>query len=67
MITEKERIRKYRRYVYEAGAIHRPDKMQATVINHKMVAKERKKEFEIGRTNLFRYRTRYFRDPGVIG
>jgi len=41
--NEKERIRRYRRYVYEAGAIGRPDKMQAGVIDVKVVAKERKK------------------------
>jgi hypothetical protein len=37
----KERIRRYRRYVYEAGAISRPDKMQAKVIDDAVVAKER--------------------------
>ena len=42
MITEKERIRKYRRYVYEAGAIHRPVRIQTKLINDRMVAKERK-------------------------
>ena len=34
----KERIRGYRRYVYEAGVIDRPDKMQTKVINAKEVA-----------------------------
>ena len=63
----KERIRRYRRYVYEAGAIDRPDKMQAGVIDPKVVAKERKKDFEISRISRFRYRTRYFTDSGVIG
>jgi REP element-mobilizing transposase RayT len=65
--SKKERIRRYRRYVYEAGAINRPDKMQAKVINDKVVAKERKKEFEINRITRFRYRTRYFTDSGIIG
>jgi len=63
----QERIRRYRRYVYEAGAINRPDKMQAKVIDDKVVAKERKKEFEISRISRFRYRTRYFTDSGIIG
>ena len=54
--SEKERIRRYRRYVYEAGAISRPDKMQAKVINDKVVSKERKKDFEISRIMRFRYR-----------
>ena len=63
----KERIRRYRRYVYEAGAISRPDKMQAKVIDDAVVAKERKKDFEICRISRFRYRTRYFTDSGIIG
>ena len=65
--SKKERIRLYRRYVYEAGALNRPDKIQAKVIDDKVVAKERKKEFEISRTSRFRYRTRYFADSGIIG
>ena len=65
--SKKERIRRYRRYVYEAGALNRPDKMQAQVIDAKVVAKERKKEFEISRISRFRYRTRYFTDSGIIG
>ena len=65
--TKKERIRRYRRYVYEAGALNRPDKMQAGVIDPKIVAKERKKGFEISRISRFRYRTRYFTDSGIIG
>jgi len=65
--SPKERIRRYRQYVYEAGALNRADKMQAKVIEDKVVAKERKKEFEISRISRFRYRTRYFTDSGVIG
>ena len=33
----------------------------------KVVAKERKKDFEISRISSFRYRTRYFTDSGIIG
>ena len=65
--SKKERIRRYRRYIYEAGAIDRPDKMQAKVIDNKVVEKERKNEFEISRIRRFRYRTRYFTDSGIIG
>jgi len=65
--SQKERIRRYRRYVYEAGALNRPDKMQANVIDEKAIAKVRKKEFEINRVDRFRYRTRYFTDSGIIG
>ena len=65
--SKKERIRRYRRYVYEAGAIDRPDKMQAKVNDDKVVKKERKSEFEISRIRRFKYRTRYFTDSGIIG
>jgi hypothetical protein len=63
----KELIRRYRRYVYEAGALDRPDKMQARVIDEKVVAKERTKEFEISRASRLRYRNRYLTDSGIIG
>ena len=53
--------------IYEAGSISRQDKMQARVIDDKVVAKERKKDFEISRIKRFRYRTRYFTDSGIIG
>ena len=49
------------------GALNRPDKMQVQVINAKVVANERKKDFEISRISRFRYRTRYFTDSGIIG
>jgi len=65
--SPEERIRRYRRYVYEAGAIGRPDKMQAGVIDPKVVSKERRKDFEINRISRFRYRTRYFTDSSIIG
>ena len=65
--SEKERIRRYRRYVYEAGAISRPDKIQAKVIDDRVVEKERKNDFEISRIDRFRHRTRYFTDSGIIG
>ncbi len=65
--SKKERIRRYRRYVYEAGALSRPEKMQAKVIDDKVVANERKRDFKISRINRFRHRTRYFTDSGIIG
>jgi putative transposase len=65
--SEKERIRGYRRYVYEAGAVNRPDKGKTKVVGDKMLGKERKREFELSRSDRFRYRTRYFSDSGIIG
>jgi REP element-mobilizing transposase RayT len=66
-VDTKERLKRYRRYVYEAGAINRPDKMQAKVIGDRVLEKERKRAFELSRNDRFRYRTRYFTDSGVIG
>jgi hypothetical protein len=41
--------------------------MQASVIDAKVVAKERKKDFETSRISRFRHRTRYFTDSGING
>ncbi|CAB1066082.1 hypothetical protein D1BOALGB6SA_10881 [Olavius sp. associated proteobacterium Delta 1] len=65
--SEKERIRRYRRYVYEAGALNRPEKGKTKVIGDKILKKERNREFELSRNDRFRYRTRYFTDSGIIG
>ena len=65
--SEKERVRRYRKYVYETGAIVPSDKQYVKTIDEKIVAKEREKDFEISRTDRFLYRTRYFTDSGIIG
>ncbi len=83
VLAQKERVRRYRGYVYEAGAINRPEKGkvpekyaplsqvnftgQAKVIGDRVLEKERKREFELSRSDRFNYRTRYFTDSGVIG
>ncbi len=64
---EKERVRRYRKYVHEAGAIQSGDKTYAKTISEKIIEKERRKDFEITRTDRFIYRTRYFTDSGIIG
>jgi hypothetical protein len=82
-VDTKERLKRYRRYVYEAGAISRPDKGmapeeyaplsqvnstgQGKVIGDRILEKERKRDFELSRNDRFRYRTRYFTDSGIIG
>ena len=66
-LDAQERLRRYRRYVYEAGALGRPHKGSAKVIEKDIVEDERKKNFEISRIDRFRYRTRYFTDSGIIG
>ena len=65
--SNEERIRRYRRYVYEAGSLDRPEKESAEVIEDKVLEKERSREFELSRSDRFRYRTRYFSDSGIIG
>ena len=65
--SEKERIRRYRKYMYEAGAVDHPEKGKTKVIGDRILEKERKRKFELSRNDRFRYRTRYFTDSGIIG
>jgi len=51
--SEKERVRRYREYVYETGAILPSDKQYVKTIDEKIVTKERKRDFEISRTDRF--------------
>jgi REP element-mobilizing transposase RayT len=67
ILDSKERLRGYRRYVYEAGAVDRSEILQRKVIKEVVVEKERKKAFKFSRVDRFRYRTRYFSDSGIIG
>ncbi len=63
----QERLRRYRRYVYEAGAVEHPGKPGSRIIEEKTVQRERKKSFQVNRIDRFRHRTRYFTDSGIIG
>jgi hypothetical protein len=65
--SKTERIRLYRRYVYECGSLNKPEKGSVRVIDEKVVEKERRRGFELSKTDRFRYRTRYFTDSGIIG
>jgi hypothetical protein len=67
VVDTEERLKGYRRYVYEAGALDSADKSTAKVIEKDIVENERKKNYEISRADRFRYRTRYFTDSGIIG
>ncbi len=67
VLDSEERLKGYRRYVYEAGALDHPGKGQARVIENDIVEHERKKKYKIRRIDRFRYRTRYFTDSGIIG
>jgi REP-associated tyrosine transposase len=65
--SKAERIRRYRLYVYEAGAIESSTHGSAGCIDEKVLAKERGKDFATDRIDRFRSRTRYFSDAGIIG
>ena len=57
-------MRKYRQFVYETGAL---DTGKGRPMNEKLTRKERKNNFELTRADMFRHRSRYFIDAGVIG
>ena len=65
--SQKERIRRYRRYVYEVGSLNKPEKENVKVIEDRVLEKERSRAFELSKSDRFRYRTRYFTDSGIIG
>jgi putative transposase len=65
--SEKERVRRYRRYMYHAGSIDRPDKGKVKVIDPRILKKEKRNDFKVTRASRLRYRTRYFTDSGIIG
>ena len=67
VLDSQERLKRYRQYVYEAGALNRPQKGQTQVIESDILEKERESDFELKRVRRFRYRTRYFTDSGIIG
>ncbi len=64
VMDEKERLKKYRRFVYETGAV---DRGKGASVDEKILKKERKKDFKLTRTERFKCRTRYFSDSGIIG
>jgi hypothetical protein len=67
VLDAEERLNRYRRYVYEAGALDRSGKPGAGVTDNSVLEKERENDFELKRVQRFRYRTRYFTDSGIIG
>jgi REP element-mobilizing transposase RayT len=52
--SARERLRNYRRFVYEKAGLEG-------------LEKERKRDFELGKVDRFMLRTRYFTDSGIIG
>jgi hypothetical protein len=65
--SRKERLRRYRRFVYEAAVLKRSRGKSCIMIDEKIIAKESKTDIKNTRAYKFRYRTRYFSDSGIIG
>ncbi len=63
-LCDEERLRAYRRYVYEVGSV--PGEKGAA-ISEETVDKEEERGFEITPAHRFSCRIRYFTDSGVIG
>jgi hypothetical protein len=59
---EKERLRRYRRFIYATGDV---DKEKGKPVDQRVLDKERKKGFKLTRAERFKYKTRYFTDAGV--
>jgi len=57
-------VRYYRQFVYEQGSLERAGGARP---DEKIVNSAKKKDFEIGKLDRFRNRTRYFTDSGIIG
>ena len=59
-----EMLRKYRQFLYETGTVNtgKGQPMDAGI-----VARERKKNFELKRLELFSFRARYFTEAGIMG
>jgi hypothetical protein len=51
--SENERIIRYRRYVYEAGAIKQPGKGRVKVIKDRVLERERDRGFELSKSDRF--------------
>jgi len=66
-LNASERLRRYRQYIYEVGALDRSANKPAKTIDTQVVEKERRKGYALTRVDRFRYRTRYFTDSGIIG
>ena len=47
--------------------MNRPEKGKTKVIGDRIFEKGRSREFELSRSDRFRYRTRYLTDSGIIG
>lgn len=60
----QEIVRKYREFVYEAGAV---DTEKGARMEQRIVDQERRRGYRMSRVERFLYRSRYFTDSGIIG
>ncbi len=67
VLDAKEKLRRCRRHVYEAGAVNRSDNGFVEVIDSKIVENERARDFNLGAIRRFRCNTLYVFDSGIIG
>ena len=63
-LTEAERLKDYREFVYEKGAL---ETVKGKSIEEVAIEKERDKNFELTAMDRLRFKTRYFTDSGIIG
>jgi hypothetical protein len=63
-MSDAERFRSYRRFVYRVGALRSGT---GAAIAADVLQDEEARSFDLGTIDRFRYRTRYFTDSGVIG
>ncbi|WP_300670301.1 transposase [Desulfoluna sp.] len=63
-VENSQRLKKYREYLYHAGAVKKRGKAN---ISKEILEKASAEDFELDWTRRFRYRTRYFSDSGIIG
>jgi len=76
-LDPREVVRKYREFIYETGAA---DSRQRSVvssqleeternrgIDQRIVERERRRQYRVGRAERFLHRSRYFTDSGIIG
>jgi hypothetical protein len=63
-VGRRERLRCYRQFVYETGAV---DTGKGGTMDEDLVHRERKRNYTLGDVDLFRYRCRNFVDSGVLG
>ncbi len=63
-VEDALRLKKYREYLYHAGAVKKRGKAK---ISKKALEKATSNEFQLNRIRRLRYRARYFTDSGIIG